>query len=252
MMYIPDWTLFNTCTALAITVGSALLIVRELFPNTRLRYSKFSTKLYRKESTISSQFGMLLAYVPSLMITGVFVLVSFKTGSRLKLISCLSFVHYAKRVLEVLFVHRYSGHAKLMDNYVISISYALFACFLYVFTAQVPTTHQTLSWLGILLFIVGESMNLYHHLILRHLRKPGQKDYKIPNGAFFDYIWCPHYTCEIVSFIGLVLVTQHVLILLLQIGSAGYLVVRAYNTKQWYLQKFGSVPRRACLVPCVF
>lgn len=46
--------------------------------------------------------------------------------------------------------------------------------------------------------------------------------------------------------------TQHAYILILQLGSMGYLAVRAYNTREWYKQKFEHVPARACLLPYIF
>ncbi|KAI8334061.1 hypothetical protein BD560DRAFT_340867, partial [Blakeslea trispora] len=94
---------------------------------------------------------------------------------------------------EVLFVHRYSGYSKLYDNVTISISYTVFAISVYAFSRQVPQKNHSLNQLGIILFFVGESLNLYHHWILRSLRKPGQTVYKIPEGGLFNYVWCPHY-----------------------------------------------------------
>lgn len=46
--------------------------------------------------------------------------------------------------------------------------------------------------------------------------------------------------------------SQHILVLVLQLSSAAYLAVRAYNTRLWYFQKFDSVPKKACLLPGLF
>jgi hypothetical protein len=35
------------------------------------------------------------------------------------------------------------------------------------------------------------------HIILSNLRKPGEKDYKIPSGFLFNYITCANYFAEI-------------------------------------------------------
>ncbi|KAG2237446.1 hypothetical protein INT48_009575, partial [Thamnidium elegans] len=37
---------------------------------------------------------------------------------------------------------------------------------------------------------------------------------------------------EIITFLAMVIITQHLMILLLQLGSAGYLAARAYNTRE--------------------
>ncbi|MBM6387626.1 MAG: hypothetical protein JSY10_27205 [Paenibacillus sp.] len=50
----------------------------------------------------------------------------------------------------------------------------------------------------------------------------------------------------------MVIITQHLMILLLQLGSAGYLAARAYNTREWYKTKFEKIPERACLIPFLF
>ncbi|KAK4511627.1 Chitin synthase, class 1 [Mucor velutinosus] len=117
---------------------------------------------------------------------------------------------------------------------------------------NVPESNSKLALLGVVMFTVGEYTNFYHHLLLRNLRKNESKEYKIPSGGLFEYVWCPHYLSEIISFVAMVLVTQHILILILQLGSAGYLATRAYNTKKWYSDKFDVIPSRACLIPYIF
>ena len=46
---------------------------------------------------------------------------------------------------------------------------------------------------GIVLWILGESINFYHHAILANLRPSGTSGYVIPSGGLFHYIVCPHY-----------------------------------------------------------
>ncbi|KAL9540519.1 hypothetical protein MBANPS3_009635 [Mucor bainieri] len=117
---------------------------------------------------------------------------------------------------------------------------------------QVPTSNTTLTTLGMIVFHLGELINGVHHLFLSELRSNGSKTYTIPTGGLFKFVWCPHYLGEIMSFVGIVLLSQHLFILILQLGSAGYLAVRAYNTKKWYSDKFEEVPSRACLIPFIF
>ncbi|OAD06272.1 hypothetical protein MUCCIDRAFT_35128, partial [Mucor lusitanicus CBS 277.49] len=200
---------------------------------------------------ISSYHGMLLIYSPSLMASTVFFVWSINDG-RMLLVSATIFLHYLKRVLEVLFVHRYSGQSKLKDNVLISASYFSFTSFIYYMSLSVPKSNSRLELWGLVMFIVGEYTNYYHHLLLRNLRKDGSKEYKIPSGGLFDYVWCPHYLGEIMSFVAMALLAQHILILILQLGSAGYLATRAYNTKKWYSDKFDVIPSRACLIPFIF
>ncbi|GAA5810266.1 hypothetical protein MFLAVUS_003686 [Mucor flavus] len=57
---------------------------------------------------------------------------------------------------------------------------------------------------------------------------------------------------EIITFLAMVITTQHFMIALLQLGSAGYLAARSYNTREWYKTKFEKIPERACLIPFLF
>lgn len=47
---------------------------------------------------------------------------------------------------------------------------------------------------GIVLWILGESINFYHHAILANLRPSGTSSgYVIPSGGLFKLVVCPHY-----------------------------------------------------------
>ena len=47
---------------------------------------------------------------------------------------------------------------------------------------------------GIVLWILGESINFYHHAILANLRLSGTSSgYVIPSGGLFKFVVCPHY-----------------------------------------------------------
>ncbi|KAI7900255.1 3-oxo-5-alpha-steroid 4-dehydrogenase-domain-containing protein [Cokeromyces recurvatus] len=253
-MYIPEWNLINLLIAAGCIFGSSALIYREFFPSTRLQYSKFSdiSLDISIPFNIPSFFGMLLIYTPSLILSIGFLWVSLYSNFHMILISFLTFLHYLKRVLEVLFIHKYSGKSNLFHNILISLSYATFAILIYFLSIQTIQYNLILTILGVILFFTGEAINFYHHCILRDLRKDGSKGYKIPHRGLFKYIWCPHYVGEIISFIAFAFITQHFFILILQLGSTGYLTIRAYNTKQWYKQKFNKIPKRACLLPYIF
>ncbi|KAH8552377.1 3-oxo-5-alpha-steroid 4-dehydrogenase-domain-containing protein, partial [Umbelopsis sp. PMI_123] len=137
---------------------------------------------------------------------------------------------------EVLFVHKYSGNLALSSSIVISASYTLFAYTTYWFTDKVPLSgYSDIQCLcGVILFVFGEGLNFAHHRILSNLRLLGSNHYQIPQGGLFKYVWCPHYLGEIISFIAFALISQHIFIGVLQVISAIYLCIRAYNTRIWY------------------
>lgn len=44
---------------------------------------------------------------------------------------------------------------------------------------HVSDINARLALLGVAMFILGEYINFYHHLLLRDLRKDGSKEYKV-------------------------------------------------------------------------
>ncbi|CAO3647617.1 unnamed protein product [Mucor fragilis] len=179
-MYYPEWGLPNLSIVFVAIAGSIVLIIRELSPSTRLNYSKFNTTSSERlsEISISSYHGMLLIYSPSLIASTLFLVWSVN-DCRMLMLSATVFAHYLKRVLEVLFVHRYSGQCKLKDNALISTSYLSFTLFIYAMARHVSDINARLALLGVAMFILGEYINFYHHLLLRDLRKDGSKEYKV-------------------------------------------------------------------------
>lgn len=57
--------------------------------------------------------------------------------------------------------------------------------------------------------------NLYHHMLLRNLRSQtrqgGVKQYYVPRGGLFEFVACPHYLFEILTFLGAACMTQAML-----------------------------------------
>ncbi|GAA5803065.1 hypothetical protein HPULCUR_008540 [Helicostylum pulchrum] len=131
----------------------------------------------------------------------------------------------------------YSGQTNALDCLKISTGYVGYLLAVTYLSCQVPQVSLLSASLGLVLFLSGEYINYYHHRILRNLRKGDSKKYVVG---------------EIITFLAIAIVTQHCMILLLQLGSAGYLAARAYNTREWYKTKFEKIPERACLIPFIF
>ncbi|CDH50177.1 predicted protein [Lichtheimia corymbifera JMRC:FSU:9682] len=230
-MYIPDSSPQNITLFFTAIIGVSIVVLRELKPTTRLGYSKFAST----NSTIwkiPSRWGMLLIYMPSaLLFLALLTLPSAKGHVWITVL--LSAFHYMKRIYEVLFLHKYSGSALIKDTLLISTCYAVHAVGLVYLTARVPVDRIVRKQVtfGTTFFIVGETMNHYHHRILAGLRK--EKD---------DL-------GEIIAFIAMGFVSQNGMTFVLQLGSAAYLAVRAHNTKAWYESKFPQAAPRAALMP---
>lgn len=91
---------------------------------------------------------------------------------------------------------------------------------------------------GLLLFVSGFFINVQSDNILIHLRKPGETDYKIPQGGFFRWVSCPNYFGEIIEWTGFAIMTWSLpgLIYALWVGLP--LISQALQAHQWYREKF--------------
>jgi steroid 5-alpha reductase family enzyme len=61
---------------------------------------------------------------------------------------------------------------------------------------------ECLSILGLFLFFSGLIINIHSDHVLRNLRKPGEKSYKIPNKGLFHYVTGANYFGEILEWSG--------------------------------------------------
>ncbi|KAI9271779.1 3-oxo-5-alpha-steroid 4-dehydrogenase-domain-containing protein [Phascolomyces articulosus] len=252
-MYIPSPTTINNLLVVSALLGCILVVYRESKPETRMGYSKFEQQ---DESIlkIPSRMGMLVIYSPSVILS-LLAIMLLPPRHHSNWVAFMCFLHYFKRVYEVIRVHKYSGNTSARDACLISMVYiTLTSIFIYLAT-QVPFSiiDKRQVRFGTMLFFAGELVNFYHHRILSCLRKTSSDSgYKIPEGGLFKFTWCPHYVGEIMAFVGLAIVTQNMLAFPFQSASALYLGLRASSTKAWYENRFPAAVLRAALIPGFF
>ncbi|XP_031271392.1 steroid 5-alpha-reductase DET2-like [Pistacia vera] len=156
----------------------------------------------------------------------------------------------------VLFIHKYSGGVILDSAILIGTFYfSITATMIYFqhLSEGLPEPRIDLKYVGIIVFLLGISGNLYHHYLLSKMRKDGEKQYKIPKGGLFDKVVCPHYLFEIITFWGIFLISQNLYALFCALGISFYLMGRSYATRKWYLSKFDIFPQDVKAVfPYVF
>ncbi|KAI5064531.1 hypothetical protein GOP47_0021201, partial [Adiantum capillus-veneris] len=243
----------------ALDVGCAIYFIWMLAGEVRgdgLRYSKFAKAA---GLTWPSRVGMAVMYLPSFLLPSAFLLLKLSHSrllpsactTRLLLTSSALSLHFFKRVLEVLFVHKYSGSMEVKMSILISGAYAtatgviLYAQQLAAESNQEPPI-DLMKW-GVGVFVVGITGNFYHHYLLATLRsekKPsnGASQYKIPQGGLFRWVVCPHYLCESIGFFGVAMIAQTFIALLTAVGMSASLCARSYKTKEWYLKKIDGFP----------
>ncbi|KAK2992651.1 hypothetical protein RJ640_002952 [Escallonia rubra] len=226
-----------------------------------LQYSKFwnvgSQKISAKlQNKLSSRTGMLILYTPAFLAGLASFAIYPDGGFRFFMVKLTLTVHFLKRVLEVLFVHKYSGGMVLDTAILVSGSYLMAAVgMIYIqhLTLGFPEPPIDLQYLGIILFIVGVSGNFYHHYLLANLRGKDEKGYKFPRGGLFDLVICPHYLFEILGFLGVSFISQTLFSFSVSLGVAVYLSGRSYVTRKWYISKFENFPQHVkALIPFVF
>lgn len=107
--------------------------------------------------------------------------------------------------------------------------------------------------LGFVLFVAGFFINQYSDYLLIHLRKPGETNYKIPNGFLFRFISCPNLFGEVVEWLGFAVMTWCLPAWAFFIWTFANLVPRAISHHKWYLQKFPNYPKsRKAIFPFVW
>jgi hypothetical protein len=219
----------------------------EYFGQSMMAYSKF-----RPTRGFPPRVGMFMLYFLPLLAVTVSALPYLRTPSAIQLIVFAALtIHFSKRVLESLFLHKYSGPIGILTTFMIAGFYSLSAYLIGYLNRQPLHSMDIWFYLGVTLFIVGILGNFMHHKILADLRK-NTLDYIIPSGGLFNFVVCPHYLFEIVTWVGIFLVSRHLASLLVLIFIIGYLSARSIRTLKWYGEKFLKFPsKRKALIPFI-
>jgi very-long-chain enoyl-CoA reductase len=170
-------------------------------------------------------------------------------ASYLQGLSCILIsAHFLKRELETLFVHRFSASTMPAGNiFKNSFHYWVLAGLNiagWIYAPGSPTAKEPdllLLYLGLILYAIGELGNLNTHLILRGLRSSGGRERGVPHGVGFGLVTCPNYMFEVVSWIGLYLVSGLSLsVLLFAFVSTGQMMSWAKKKERRYREEFGN------------
>ncbi|KAG9509560.1 putative very-long-chain enoyl-CoA reductase art-1, partial [Fragariocoptes setiger] len=171
--------------------------------------------------------------------------------------------HYTKRLLETIFVHRFSHAtmpiANLFKNCLYYWGFAFYVGYFVNHPLYTPALLGKLQiYTGLALFIFAELGNFSIHIALRNLRPPGTKERKIPKPTgnpftlLFNVVTCPNYTYEILAWIGFSIMTQAVPALLFTVAGGGQMVIWALGKLRNYKKEFPNYPRgRKAIIPFV-
>lgn len=262
-------------TLLQVLVA-ATLYSAETNPKTRARYSKFSRANSADDAQSSrtwpSRFAMMVIYTPALLATSALLALGLRSGDVVvpgalpvpskSLAAVFCVVHFAKRCLEVLFLHRYSGRTNRETPAQISVYYTLVSILVVYGAGRKDHGHgivMSTMALGTTLFAVGIAGNFYHHILLARLRtEPGSsslKKYVAPRGGLFSFVAAPHYLFELIGWLGIAIVSHHMNVYLVFAGMCSYLSGRSVAQNDFNRRKFKEEDwpaHRKNLIPFLF
>ena len=205
------------------------------------------------------RFAQLLEYVPCIFIwLIVYIILKPESNSYVKILSCMWIFHYCRRAFEVCFVHIFSNATipifSILDNssFKNCLYYWTFAGLQSYFGLRSHSYNEQLNLFGIIIYILGEIGNCYSHIKLRLLRPKGSLLHYKPTGFLFDFITCPNYTCEILSWIGFAMCSQTIISILFPICGGSQMILWAHEKREKLAYSFPEVRERGRILPCKY
>jgi len=206
--------------------------------------------------SISTRLGWIIMEMPALFI---FYFI-FKTNELIAYVFFILWgIHYIHRA--VIFPFQFRNPLKPMPVTIIGLGAIFNLINAYINGVSLTMIHSyPITWVsnpcfivGILLFISGFFINRQADFILQHLRRPGESEYKIPQGGLYRWISCPNYLGEIIQWLGWALATWSLAGFAFFIWTIANLVPRALKNNEWYRDTFPQYPKnRRALIPWVF
>lgn len=148
--------------------------------------------------------------------------------------------HYAKRIFETFFVHRFSHATMPVFNLFRNCSYYwFFGAFVSYFVNHPLYTPvpENRAYAALIFSVICQLSNFYCHIILRGLRSSDDKGgYQIPRGFLFNYITCANYFTEILGWVGFNIATQTV-------AGVIFMIAGGYQMAMWAIAKHKRLRR---------
>ena len=171
--------------------------------------------------------------------------------------------HYLKRILETLFVHRFSHETMPLMNLFKNCAYYWgFSFFIGYFINHPEYTepffkeYQVVIFLS--LFIFCELGNFSIHFLFHNLRPKGTtlRSIPVPNSNFltglFHLVSCPNYTYEVGSWLSFSLMTQSFPALIFTVVGFVQMSIWALEKHQRYKREFEDYPsERKAIIPFI-
>lgn len=179
-------------------------------------------------------------------------------------IACLCWCgHYLKRILETLFVHRFSHSTMPLFNLFKNCSYywgfTVFVAYSLNHPLYTPPFFGAPQLIiGLAAFLLSEVGNLSIHLSLKNLRPAGSNARKIPfpdSNPFtklFNLVSCPNYTYEAAAWFSFAILSQSFPALMFGVVGLCQMSLWALGKHRNYKKEFSEYPRdRKAILPFI-
>lgn len=169
--------------------------------------------------------------------------------------------HYAKRLLETIFVHRFSKATMPLFNIFKNSGYywgygVLVGYFVNHPLYTSPIYGDAQIYTGLAMFLFNEYGNFVIHCALRDLRPAGTKERKIPYPTsnpftkLFRFVSCPNYTYEVGAWTSFAVMTQTLSVVLFLLAGFYQMSVWAMGKHRNYRKEFKDYPKgRKAILP---
>ncbi|KAK6498916.1 3-oxo-5a-steroid 4- dehydrogenase [Arthrobotrys musiformis] len=176
-----------------------------------------------------------------------------------QLIICtMVILHYIKRELETLFVHRFSSATMPLSSLIRNTSYYWTMGGIYLgYFLYAPSTAEAQPltlYAGLAIWLFAELSNFKTHLTLRGLRRAGSTDRGIPTGYGFNLVTCPNYMFEVLGWFAVAMISGWKIPALVFWGSGLYIQTKwAGQKERRYRKEFGDKykKKRNVIIPFV-
>lgn len=208
--------------------------------------------------SIPNRLGWFLMEVVSLVVfAGLFVFGPIEKTAPMWIFFALWAGHYVNRSL--IFPWRTRTQGKMMPVAIVgsAIAFNLVNASLNGLYLGWSGETYAAEWLtdprfivGLVVFGVGATINIWSDNRLIGLRDGGRRDYSIPRGGLFEWVSCPNLLGEIIQWWGFALMCWNLPALSFAIWTTANLVPRAVSHHAWYGRTFDDYPsHRRAVIP---
>lgn len=200
--------------------------------------------------TVSNRFGWLLMESPAFFLFFYFVLTPpIELSQPVLIFVTLWFIHYFNRTFIFPFRIKTKGKEMPLAIALSGVAFNSVNTWLVGSYLNEFNSFYTYDWfytpqfiIGLVVFIIGFTVNFSADHTLLTLRKPGETGYKIPKGVLFNRVSSPNLLGEITEWIGFFIMTWSIPTLTFAVWTIANLAPRILAHHKWYKEKFKDYP----------